>query len=217
MSTPLTVLLSVFWGLMPLGFIAAQERQEPHQTIAKAFEGMHRFNYLFIEDGVPYLDISSHMQVVETREDQENEATHVAFYHPTPDGKRLHFRYVIQSNENNVTLQEFDASGQHRFDCVGTYQPEKKLLQCSATKAPKPARDLDSPLTRQLGLFKRPPSWPAYATLDRHNIFRFYDWGIMHIQENVKVDEAGHAVARETGVISVMRVQSPSGPTVTKP
>ena len=150
------------------------------------------------------------MQVVETEDDKENHVTHVAFYNQTAEGKRLHFRYVIHGNGNNVTLTEFDARGAHRFDCVGTYQPEERRLQCTAKKAPKPARDVDSPLMRQLGLFKRPTSWPAYASLDRHNIFRFYEWGFVHLQENRKVDEAGHAVARETGVINALRVHPPS-------
>jgi hypothetical protein len=217
MATQRAIILSVVLSLMPVGFIAAQEHHEPRQLIAKAFTGVHRFNYLFIENGVPYLDSSSHMQLVETWEDQQNAATHVTFYHSTPDGKRLHFRYVVHLDGTNVTLKEFDARGQHRFDCVGTYRPEQRLLQCSAKQAPKPARDLDSPLTRRLGLFKRPTSWPAYATLDRHNIFCFYDWRFTHIQENVKVDDAGHPVARETGVISAVKVQSPSGATVTGP
>ncbi len=30
---------------------------------------------------------------------------------------------------------------------------------------------------RKSDWFKRSTSWPAYATLDRHNLFRFYDWG----------------------------------------
>ena len=213
MSTQLIILLmSVFLSSLYAGFSTAQEHHEPRQTIARAFEGTHYFHYLFIENGVPYIDGASHLQLIEIEEDQANQTTQVAFYNHTPEGKRLHFRYVIHSQGHNVTLKEFDARGQHRFDCIGTYQPETRLLQCSALRAPKPARDLDTPLMRQLGLFKRPTSWPAYASLDRHNTFRFYDWGFVHIQENVKVDDAGNAVAREIGVISVLRVPSPPQP-----
>jgi hypothetical protein len=178
------------------------------QAIVKAFAGTHRFHYLFIENGTPYLDESSHLQVIEVQENQEDQTAQVSFFHQTETGKGLHFRYVIQADGNHVTLREFDARGTHRFDCVGTYQPEHRHLQCTAKKAPKPARDVDSSLTRQLGLFKRPTSWPAYESLDRHNLFRFYDWGFVHVQENSKVDAQGHTVARETGVISAVRVPS---------
>ena len=63
---------------------------------------------------------------------------------------------------------------------------------------------------RQLGLFKRPTAWKAYAFLHRHNLFRLYEWGLVRIQENIKVDEAGQAVARETGVITGLRLPSAS-------
>ena len=212
MATQLAVLLSVWCSLVLVGLSSAQEQPEPRQTIASAFAGAHHFHYLFIENGVPYLDGGPHLQLVEVEDNPAHQTTQVAFYNHTPEGKRLHFRYVLQSQGHNITLQEFDARGQHRFDCVGTYQPEPRRLQCSALRAPKPARDLDSPLTRQLGLFKRPTLWPAYASLDRHNTFRFYEWGFVHVQDNVKVDDAGNPVARETGVISALKVLTPPHP-----
>jgi hypothetical protein len=66
-------------------------------------------------------------------------------------------------------------------------------------------------LTRKSGLFKRPTSWPAYETLDRHNLFRFYDWGFVNVQENVKLDADGKLVARETGVITGVKAKAPAG------
>ena len=84
---------------------------------------------------------------------------------------------------------------------------EKKIFECSAPLAPKPARDTDSPVTRASGLFKRPTSWPAYEILDRKNVFRFYDWGFVNIQENAKLDGHGKVVGRETGVITALRMK----------
>ena len=196
--------------------VGAENPSDARQAIVQAFEGTHRFNYLFVENGNPYFNESWHLQLIEVRENKEQQTTEVFFYNPTKTGKSLHFSYVIQANENNVTVKEFDSNGKHRFDCVGTYQPDTRLLQCVAKKAPKPARDLDSPLTRRIGLFKRPTSWPEYDALDRHNTFRFYDWGFVHMQENVKVDASGKTVARETGVISALRVKSPAGSSTTR-
>lgn len=56
-------------------------------------------------------------------------------------------------------------------------------------------------------MFKRPTSWPAYETLDRHNLFRFYDWGLVNIQENVNLDAEGKFVVREAGVITAVRIK----------
>ena len=210
MFPPLVLLVGVGLGVLWGGITAAQEPQAARQAIAHAFAGTHQFSYLFVENGVPYFDHPAHVQVVETEEDPEQQTTQIAFYNQTGDGKRLHFRYVLQGHASHITLQEFDARGTHRFDCVGTYQPETRLLQCTALNAPKPARDLDTPLMRQLGLFKRPTAWKAYAFLHRHNLFRLYEWGLVHIQENIKVDEAGQVVARETGVITALRLPSVS-------
>ena len=142
-ATHPSVLLPIVVGVVLLAAAGTPDSPEPRHTIAKAFEGTHLFHYLFVEDGVPYLDTSAHMQVVETEDEKKNRVTHAAFYHHTAEGKRLHFRYVIHGSGNKVTLTEFDARGAHRFDCVGTYQPEERRLECTAQKTPKPARDLD--------------------------------------------------------------------------
>jgi hypothetical protein len=48
-------------------------------------------------------------------------------------------------------------------------------------------------------------------TLDRHNLFRFYDWGFVNIQANLKLDADGKIVAREAGVITAVKVKPPAG------
>jgi len=40
-------------------------------------------------------------------------------------------------------------------------------------------------------------------------MFRFYDWGFLHIQENLKLDSKGNTVARETGAIAAIKVKAP--------
>ena len=139
MLPPLVLLVGAMLGALWGGATAAQEPQAARQAIAHAFAGTHQFSYLFVENGVPYLDHPAHVQVVETEEDPEQQTTQIAFYNQTGDGKRLHFRYVLQGQASHITLREFDARGTHRFDCVGTYQPETRLLQCTALNAPKPA------------------------------------------------------------------------------
>lgn len=187
--------------------VIAENQSGTRQTIVRAFQGVHRFNYLFVENGVPYLDEFSHLQIIEIKENKEEQITRVLFFNQTKTGKNLHFSYMVRTDGNNVTLSEFDSRGKQRFDCVGTYQPDKGLLECIARGAPKPARDLDSPLTRKIGLFKRPTSWPDYEVLDRHNLFRFYDWGFVQVQENLKLDADRKTVARETGVITALKIK----------
>jgi hypothetical protein len=177
------------------------------EAIAKEFEGTYRFNYLFAESGVLYLDESSHRQLLDL--DKSDGAPRITFFNQTAKGeKRAHYSYVFYQEGNKLTLREFDANGHFRFDCVGTYQPEKRLLECRAPQAPKPARDRDSPATRKSGLFKRPTSWPPYESLHRHNIFRFHEWGFVNLQENLKLDADEKIVARETGVITAVKIKT---------
>jgi hypothetical protein len=189
---------------------AAQVADAPpdlREAIAKEFTGVYRFNYLFVENGAPYVDVAAHLQFLEL--DKFEDAPRVTFFNQTGKGdKRGHYHYVFHQKNHQVTLREFDGNGKFRFDCIGTFDPQKKILECNAPRAPKPARDTDSPITRKSGLFKRPASWPAYETLDRHNLFRFYDWGFVNIQENVKLDGDGKVVARETGVITAVKINA---------
>jgi hypothetical protein len=177
------------------------------ENIAREFEGVYRFNYLFAENGVVYLDESSHRQLLDFDKAESDGAPRITFFNQTSKGeKRAHYSYLFYQEGHKVTVREFDGNGKFRFDCVGTYQPEKRLLECDAPRAPKPARDTDSPATRKIGLFKRPTSWPAYEFLNRHNIFRFYDWGFVNLQENLKLDDNGKTVARESGVIAAVKL-----------
>jgi hypothetical protein len=196
------ILLSLnFYGLA-----LAADDLPVSELIAKEFAGIYRFSYLFSENGTVYVDVPGHLQLLEP--DKHEEAPRVIFLNQTSRGeKRPHYSYVFYEKDNKVTLREFDGKGNLRFDCVGIFQPEKRTFECAAPRAPKPARDTDSPITRKSGLFKRPTSWPAYDTLDRKNVFRFYDWGFVNIQENVKLDADGNLVARETGVITAVRVK----------
>jgi hypothetical protein len=175
-------------------------------SIANEFAATYRFNYIFVENGIPYVDASPHLQILEMN--KSDGAPRVTFFNQTSKGeKRAHYSYVFYQEGDKLILREFDGRGNFRFNCVGTYQLEKKLLECVAPKAAKPARDTDSPVTRKSGLFKRPTSWPAYQSLTRHNFFRFYDWGFVNIQENLKLDADGKTVARETGVITALKVR----------
>jgi hypothetical protein len=177
------------------------------ERLANEFAGSYRFNYLFVEDGALYLDESSHPQLLELGKNAGDGVPRITFFNRTAKGeKRAHYSYVFYQEGERITVREFDGAGKFRFDCVGRYQPEKRVLECSAPQAPKPARDTDSPATRKSGLFKRPTSWPAYETINRHNLFRFYDWGFVNIQGNLKVDASGKTVAREAGVITAVRV-----------
>lgn len=207
-------LLLPFKALADVG--AANTNRVLPESLAKEFEGAYRFSYLFVENGVPYVDISSHLQLLELSKNENNGAPRVTFLNQTPKGeKRAHYSYIFYQEGDKITLREYGGKGDFRFDCVGTYEPDKKLLECMAPKAAKPARDTDSPITRKSGLFKRPTSWPAYESLNRHNFFRFYDWGFVNIQENLKLDAGGKAVARETGVITAVKVKHPT--TAAKP
>jgi hypothetical protein len=176
--------------------------------IARSFAGTYSFNYLFSEDGALYVDVAAHDQLLEL--DAIDGAPRITFFNQTGKGeKRAHYSYVFRHADGKVTLREFDGAGKFRFDCSGIFDPEKKTFDCKAPGAPKPARDTDSPITRKNGLFKRPTSWPAYDTLDRHNLFRFYDWGFVNIQQNVKLDSGGRIVAREAGVVTAVKVKAP--------
>lgn len=190
---------------------ALEPLRDLRESLAKEFEGTYRFNYLFAENTVVYLDESSHFQALAF--DHAESAPRITFFNQTSKGeKRAHYSYAFYQEGNKVTLREFDGNGNFRFDCVGTYQPEKRLLECDAPRAPKPARDTDSPTTKKSGLFKRPTSWPAYESLTRRNIFRFYEWGFINVQENQKVDTKGKTVARESGVITAIKLKPQESP-----
>jgi hypothetical protein len=194
-SRALALILLCLAAREALGQEAGRDLRE---GIAKEFEGVYRFNYLFAENGVLYLDESSHRQLLDFDKAESDGAPRITFFNQTSKGeKRAHYNYLSYQEGHKVTLREFDGNGKFRFDCVGTYQPEKRLLECDAPRAPKPARDTDSPTTRKSGLFKRPTSWPPYESLSRHNIFRFYEWGFVNLQENLKLDANGRTVARE--------------------
>jgi hypothetical protein len=160
-------------GVLKIGVVTASLDQPA--ALAKAFAGVYRFDYLFSENGIVYVDVPGHLQLLEL--DKHEDAPRVVFFNQTSRGeKRPHYSYVFYEKDNKLTLREFDGRGNFRFDCVGMFQPEKRTFECAAPRAPKPARDTDSPVTRKSGLFKRLISWPAYETLDRNNLFRFYDW-----------------------------------------
>jgi hypothetical protein len=186
---------------------AADEGADLRGSIAKEFAGVYRFNYLFVESGIPHVDVAAHLQFLEL--DKFEDAPRVNFLNQTGKGeKRGHYNYVFHQKDHKLTLREFDGNGKFRFDCIGTFDPQKRIFECNAPRAPKPARDTDSPITRKSGLFKRPTSWPPYEVLDRHNLFRFYDWGFVNIQANLKLDADGKIVAREAGVITAVRIKS---------
>lgn len=199
----------LFHGLVMTGGSEASEgSRSPREIVAASFEGLYRFNYLFVEEGVPYFDEISHVQQIEVEELPNKNASRVSFFNLFDGKKQLHFSYVIYEDGEQLRLEELDAQGEHRFDCFGTYDPKRKLFDCRADNAPKPARDRDSELTRALDLYRRPTTWPDYQTLDRHNLFRFYEWGFTHLQENTKLDAQGKPVAHETGVITALEVAS---------
>jgi hypothetical protein len=164
---------------------------------------------LFSENGTLYLDKSSHRQLLDFDGVETDGAPRITFSNQTSKGeKRSHYSYTFYQDGSKLTLRELDGNGNFRFDCTGTYQSERRLLECDAPRAPKPARDTDSPSTRKSGLFKRSTSWPPYETLNRHNIFRFYDWGFVNLQENLKVDASGKTVARESGLITAVKIKT---------
>jgi hypothetical protein len=209
-------LLLALAALAALAQVRAAAPDDMRARLAKNFEGTYRFNYVFVENGIPYVDVASHLQFLDLGKNQTDAAPRIAFLNQTPKGeKRAHYSYIFYQDGDKIILREYGGNGDFRFDCIGTYQVEKKLLECVAPKAAKPARDTDSPATRKSGLFKRPTSWPAYESLNRHNLFRFYAWGFVNIQENLKLDASGKTVARETGIITALKVRdqglSPSG------
>jgi hypothetical protein len=105
--------------------------------MAKEFEGVYRFNYLFAENGVLYLDESSHRQLLNFDKAETDGAPRITFFNQTSNGeKRAHYSYAFYQDRNKLTLREFDGNGDFRFDCIGTYQPEKRLLECAAPQAP---------------------------------------------------------------------------------
>jgi hypothetical protein len=201
------VILVLFLPSVAVSASAADGSGDVRDRLANEFAGSYRFNYLFVEDGALYLDESSHPQLLELGKNPSDGVPRITFFNQTAKGeKRAHYSYVLYQEGKQITLREFDGAGKFRFDCVGTFQQEKRTFECSAPRAPKPARDTDSPITRKSGLFKRPISWPTYETLDRKNIFRFYDWGFVNIQGNLKIDANGKTVAREAGVITAVRI-----------
>jgi hypothetical protein len=209
MSTAMVTIFLLLSASVSGAAQAADAAPDLREAIAKEFTGVYHFNYLFVENGIPYVDVAAHLQFLEL--DKFEGSPRVTFFNQTGKGeKRGHYNYVFHQKDHKLTLREFDGNGKFRFDCAGTFDPQKKTFECSAPRAPKPARDTDSPITRKSGLFKRPTSWPAYEVLDRHNLFRFYDWGFVNIQANLKLDADGKIVAREAGVMTAVKIQAPA-------
>ena len=78
-------------------------------------------------------------------------APRITFFNQTSKGKkRAHYSYALHEEENKLTLRELDGNGNFRFDCVGTHQPEKRLLECDAPRAPKPTRGFGLPYLPRL-------------------------------------------------------------------
>ena len=207
MSTAMVTIFLLLSASVSGSAQATDAAPDLREAVAKEFTGVYRFNYLFVENGIPYVDVAAHLQFLEL--DKFEGSPRVTFFNQTGKGeKRGHYNYVFHhQKDHKLTLREFDGNGKFRFDCAGTFDPQKKTFECSAPRAAKPARDTDSPITRKSGLFKRPTSWPAYEVLDRHHLFRFYDWGFVNVQENVKVDGDGKFVARETGMITAVKIK----------
>ena len=87
---------------------------EPHrdlrENVAREFEGTYRFNYLFAENGVIYLDESSHFQALDFDRTEGESAPRITFFNQTSKGeKRAHYSYTFHQEENKLTLQELDA------------------------------------------------------------------------------------------------------------
>ena len=210
-------ILSALLLALSCGAAGNVQALEPHrdlrENVAREFEGTYRFNYLFAENGVIYLDESSHFQALDfDRTEGESAPPHYVLQSDFEGRKTSPLQLCLSPRGDKLTLRELDGNGNFRFDCVGTYQPEKRLLECDAPRAPKPARDSDSPATRKSGLFKRPTAWPAYEWLSRHNIFRFYEWGFINLQENLKLDTNGKIIARESGVITAVKLKPQGSP-----
>ena len=116
---------------------AAQETPDLRESIAKEFAGVYRFNYLFVENGIPYVDVADHLQFLEL--DKFENAPRVTFLNQTGKGeKRGHYNYVFFQKDHKLTLREFDGNGKFRFDCVGTFEPQKE--PSSAARRARPNR-----------------------------------------------------------------------------
>ncbi len=80
------------------------------ETIASEFAGVYRFDYLFSEAGILYVDVSGHRQVLES--DKHDGAPRITFFNQTAKGeKRPHYSYVFFQKDNQLTLREFDGGG----------------------------------------------------------------------------------------------------------
>jgi hypothetical protein len=94
--------------------------QNLHESLAKAFEGTYHFNYLFVENGIPYVDVASHLQFLELSKNQSDGAPRIAFLNQTPKGeKRAHYSYIFYQDGDKITLREYGGRGDFRFDCAG--------------------------------------------------------------------------------------------------
>jgi hypothetical protein len=81
---------------------AAETSRDILKSIAKEFEGTYRFNYLFVENGVPYVDVSSHLQLLELSKRQSDGAPQISFFNQTSKGeKRSHYSYVFIKRAKN--------------------------------------------------------------------------------------------------------------------
>jgi peroxiredoxin (alkyl hydroperoxide reductase subunit C) len=78
-----------------LGATASQGQETARglpEILAKGFEGAYRFNYLFVENGVVYLDESSHRQLLEFDRVESDGAPRITFFNQTSKGqKRPHY------------------------------------------------------------------------------------------------------------------------------
>lgn len=79
--------------LLALSCGAAGDAQalEPHrdlrENLAREFEGTYRFNYLFAENGVVYLNESSHFQVLDFDRTEAESTPRITFFNQTSKGK----------------------------------------------------------------------------------------------------------------------------------
>jgi hypothetical protein len=85
--------LRTFW-LMILGSAAllaglsqaAGDPEDHRKVLAGELAGVYRFDYLFSEGGMPYVDISGHLQLLEL--DRDGDAPRVTFFNQTGKGER---------------------------------------------------------------------------------------------------------------------------------
>ena len=190
----------------------AQETQDLRESIAKEFAGVYHFNYLFVENGIPYVDVADHLQFLEL--DKFEGAPPVTFLETRPAKAKSAATTAMScfSKATSLAPPRTRRRRQIPFRLRRNFSIRtKRTFECSAPRAPKPARDTDSPITRKIGLFKRPTTWQAYEVLDRHNLFRFYDWGFVNVQANVKLDADGKAIAREAGVMTALKIKASAG------